>query len=290
MTAADAREVRGGGSRPEGEPASAADRPDPNLPGPETGWTASFGGGDPVTLFAHGFSGQIRDTRPFASGIAGTRTLVNLGGHGGRPSPGPGWTYETIAGQLAAALRDTGATRALGVSMSAGGLARLVTSGDEAACALEKIAFVLPASWAGFDAEAASRIEEMLAEMRALLAAGDRDGLVAWMLDREPPEVAALAPARAWAEKKAENLLTTPMRDGVGLAARVAVESPERAADFAGEVLVLTHEDDPSHPVEVAEEYATAFPQAELVVLPPGSILWRGRAEVRRVLREFFDG
>ncbi|WP_029088231.1 alpha/beta fold hydrolase [Brevibacterium album] len=275
----------------------AADR---NLPGPETGWVSVFGSGEPVTLFAHGFSGQIRDTRPFAAGIAGTRALVNLGGHGGRPSPGPGWDYGTVAAQLAQALAAAEAaagarvSRALGVSMSAGGFARLLTAGDPAALALERIAFVLPASWAGFSPEQQAIIETGVSHVRALLEAGDRAGLIAHFLAREPVEVQALEPARAWVGQKVDALLETDMSEGVGLAAEVAVADPGTAsadaARYSGEVLVLTHEDDPSHPVEVAEEYAAAFPRARLEVLPPGSILWRGRAEVRRILTEFFVG
>ena len=34
---------------------------DLNLPGPESGFIATFGTGDPHTLFGHGFAGAIRD-------------------------------------------------------------------------------------------------------------------------------------------------------------------------------------------------------------------------------------
>lgn len=271
-------------------PASApASAPDRNHPGADTGWISRFGSGDPVTLFAHGFSGQIRDTRPFAAGIDGTRALVHLGGHGGRPSPGPGWDYGTIASQLAQALELTGATRALGVSMSAGGLARLLTSQHPSAAPLTKVALVLPASWAGFSPELSADITANVTRIRALLAAGDRTGLIEHFLSREPAEVQALEPARAWAAQKVDALLTTDMADGVGLAEQIAVEDPEAAAEFPGEVLVLTHEDDPSHPVEVAREAVAAFRSAQLEILPPGSILWRGRTRIREILTDFFN-
>ncbi|GAA4516542.1 hypothetical protein GCM10023159_28270 [Brevibacterium yomogidense] len=273
-------------SAPSTSPTSATDR---NHPGADSHWISRFGTGEPVTLFAHGFSGQIRDTRPFAAGIDGTRALVHLGGHGGRLSPGAGWDYGTIASQLSEMLARTQATRALGVSMSAGGLARLLTSGDPHAAALEKVAFVLPASWAGFSPALAQAIDDSLARLRALLAGGDRDGIVDYFLSREPAEVQALEPARAWARQKVDALLDTDLSDGVGLAAKIAVDSPEAAQHFTGDVLVLTHEDDPSHPVEVARDYADAFPQARLEILPPGSILWRGRARIREILNEFFN-
>lgn len=288
---------------------------DLNLPGPDTGYIATFGSGEPHTLFSHGFAGAIRDTRPFGTGITGTRHFLHLPGHGGRPSPGPGWTYPQIAEALAEALRTTSATRALGVSMSAGGLLNLISSGHPVTRQLEKVALVLPASFTGFTAEVLDRNRSYLQTLRGLVAAVDIDGITDLMLSREPAEVADLLPARAWTRAKAENLVETDMSDGLGLALEVAVdgvssnggadavdggavdagaddgvvdEQLETLARFPGEVLVLTHADDPAHPVEIAESIAAAIPDSRLEVLPAGSILWRGRHEVRRILGEFF--
>ncbi|GAA1616429.1 MULTISPECIES: alpha/beta fold hydrolase [Brevibacterium] len=271
---------------------------DANLPGPETGYISTFGTGEPHTLFSHGFAGAIRDTRPFGTGITGTKHFLHLFGHGGRPSPGPGWDYALIAEALADALTATSATRALGVSMSAGGLLRLLSTGHPAVAGLEKVALVLPASFAGFPAEVAHAHTAYLESLRDLVAAGDVDGITELMLTREPAEVADLVPARAWTRAKAENLVHTDMSDGLGLALEIAaagVGDPAefdagltRLREFAGEVLVLTHEDDPAHPVFIAEEIAAAVPGSRLEVLPAGSILWRGRHEVRRILSEFF--
>ncbi|MGV2820162.1 MULTISPECIES: alpha/beta fold hydrolase [Brevibacterium] len=271
---------------------------DLNFPGADTGYIATFGSGDPHTLFSHGFAGAIRDTRPFGTGISGTKHFLHLFGHGGRPSPGPGWDYALIAEALAEALTATSATRALGVSMSAGGLLRLLSDGHPVIEGLEKVALVLPASFAGFPAEVVRSHTAYLESLRGLVAAGDVEGITDLMLSREPAEVADLLPARAWTRTKAENLITTDMSDGLGLALEIAVDgqylgggldaSLERLRDFAGEVLVLTHEDDPAHPVFIAEEIAAAIPGSRLEVLPAGSILWRGRHEVRRILGDFF--
>ena len=271
---------------------------DLNFPGADTGYIATFGSGDPHTLFSHGFAGAIRDTRPFGTGISGTKHFLHLFGHGGRPSPGPGWDYALIAEALAEALTATSATRALGVSMSAGGLLRLLSDGHPVIEGLEKVALVLPASFAGFPAEVVRSHSAYLESLRGLVAAGDVEGITDLMLSREPAEVADLLPARAWTRTKAENLITTDMSDGLGLALEIAVDgqylgggldaSLERLRDFAGEVLVLTHEDDPAHPAFIAEEIAAAIPGSRLEVLPAGSILWRGRHEVRRILGDFF--
>ncbi|HJA61210.1 MAG TPA: alpha/beta hydrolase [Candidatus Brevibacterium intestinavium] len=265
---------------------------DLNLPGPESGYIATFGSGDPHTLFGHGFAGAIRDTRPFGTGITGTRHFLHLPGHGGRPSPGPGWNYPQIAEVLAEALRATSASRALGVSMSAGGLLHLLSTAHPVTADLDRIALVLPASFTSFSAEVAEANRSHLERLRSLVAAEDIDGIVDLMLSREPAEVAQMPPARSWTRSKAENLVRTDMSDGLGLALEIAVddtsESAENLRDFAGEVLVLTHEDDPAHPVEVAEAIHAAIPGSDLEVLPAGSILWRGRQEVRGILGEFF--
>lgn len=265
---------------------------DLNLPGADTDFIATFGSGEPRTLFSHGFAGAIRDTRPFGTGITGTKHFLHLPGHGGRPSLGPGWTYSQIAEALAHALTSTSATRALGVSMSAGGLLRLLSTAHPATRNLEKVALVLPASFTGFSAEAAEANRVHVERLRELVGAGDVEGIVDRMLSREPAEVAELLPARAWTKTKAENLISTDMSDGLGLALEIAVDANGNSGDtlarFPGEVLVLTHEDDPAHPVDVAEAIAGAIPESRLEILPAGSILWRGRHEVRRILGEFF--
>lgn len=266
--------------------------PDLNLPGPESGYIATFGSGEPHTLFGHGFAGAIRDTRPFGTGISGTRHFLHLPGHGGRPSPGPGWTYPQIGRVLAEAVETTSASRALGVSMSAGGLLHLLSTAHPTVRSLEKVALVLPASFTGFPAEVATANRSYLEQLRGLVADEDIDGIVDLMLSREPAEVAQMLPARAWTKAKAENLIGTDMSDGLGLALETAVDDTAVAAEnlraFPGEILILTHEDDSAHPVAIAEAIHRAIPNSRLEVLPAGSILWRGRHEVRRILGEFF--
>ncbi|WP_193096058.1 alpha/beta hydrolase [Brevibacterium sp. FME17] len=267
---------------------------DLNLPGPDTDYIATFGSGEPHTLFGHGFAGAIRDTRPFGTGVTGTKHFLHLPGHGGRPSPGPGWNYGQIAEALAQALTSTSATQALGVSMSAGGLLRLLSTTDPRTQNLKKVALVLPASFTGFSAEVAEANRAYLEKLRGPVASGDVESITDLMLSREPAGVAELLPVRAWTKTRAENLVDTDMSDGLGLALEIAVDEStgndplSALARFPGEVLVLTHADDPAHPVEVAEAIAAAIPAARLEVLPAGSILWRGRHEVRRILGEFF--
>ena len=53
--------------------------------------------------------------------------------------------------------------------------------------------------------------------------------------------------------------------------------------------LVLAQEDDPAHPVWVAEHLAQALPAARLEVLPAGGIMWRHRKTVRDLIGAFLS-
>ena len=46
------------------------------------------GPGEPVTVFAHGLAGSIDETRPFGSGVRGSRVFLHFRGHGATSAPG----------------------------------------------------------------------------------------------------------------------------------------------------------------------------------------------------------
>ena len=100
------------------------------------------GQGKPATVFVHGLAGSIDDTRPFASGVTGTRWFVHLRSHGGTGSPDTPWTYAGLALELSAVAAATGASRGLGVSMGAGALLSLAVSEPGR---LDRLVLVLPA-------------------------------------------------------------------------------------------------------------------------------------------------
>jgi pimeloyl-ACP methyl ester carboxylesterase len=50
------------------------------------------GSGVPATVFAHGLAGSIQTTRPFGSGVRGSRTFMHFRGHGGSAAPETPWT------------------------------------------------------------------------------------------------------------------------------------------------------------------------------------------------------
>ncbi|HZE41962.1 MAG TPA: alpha/beta hydrolase, partial [Stackebrandtia sp.] len=98
------------------------------------------GDGAPVTVFAHGLGGGIADTRPLGGGVAGTKIFYTARAHDGVPAER--FDYTTLAADLRAVADAHGATRALGVSMGAGALCRLLAATPRR---FERVAFFLPA-------------------------------------------------------------------------------------------------------------------------------------------------
>ena len=113
----------------------------PTLPGPPTEIVSTSSGvvleqlvtgvGDPVTVFAHGLGGDIAGTRPLGSAVTGRRVFFHFRGHGRSDAPPGPWSFADLADDLRAVADRAGATRALGVSMGAGALCRLLASTPE---------------------------------------------------------------------------------------------------------------------------------------------------------------
>ena len=100
------------------------------------------GSGLPATVFAHGVNGSIETTRPFGSGVTGSRTFLHFRGYGASADPEMPLTYAALADELRAVADHVGATQALGVSMGAGALCALVA---HTPLRFERLVFVLPA-------------------------------------------------------------------------------------------------------------------------------------------------
>lgn len=189
------------------------------------------GSGLPATVFAHGVTGSIQSTRPFGSGVMGSRTFFHFRGYGASGPAVKPLTYSALEADLRAIADHVWATQALGVSMGAGALCSLLARSP---LRFERLVFVLPA------ALDRPRTDDAL------------DGL----------ELAASA----------------PLTDGSVLRAVLAP------------ALVIAQDQDPEHPVWVAEELASSLPNARLEVLAPGGILVRHRAAMRELIGGFLSG
>ncbi len=189
------------------------------------------GSGLPATVFAHGVAGSIATTRPFGSGVKGSRTFLHFRGYGASTAPEGPRTYAALEDDLRAVADHVGATQALGVSMGAGALCTLLA---HTPLRFDRLVFALPA-----------------------------------VLDR---------PRTDGALDRLELSEAVPLRDRAVLG---AVTAP---------ALVIAQEQDPDHPVWVAEQLAASLPHARLEVLPPGGIMERHRGVLRDLIGGFLSG
>jgi 3-oxoadipate enol-lactonase len=243
------------------------------------------GVGEPVTVFAHGLAGDITGTRPLGSAVAGRRVFFHFRGHGrsGVP-PGP-WSFADLAEDLRAASDAAGATRALGVSMGAGAMCRLLADTPDR---FERVVLHLPAPLDGVRPPAAvQRLERLLTAIESGEAAS-----IAEAVELElPPPVRNTPAGWGYLRQRVEQL------QGDGLASEL--ETLWRAAALADEsvltavtapVLVIGCVGDDLHPVAVAERLAVLMPHADLHVYDRPSLLWTHRRDLRERISAFLNG
>jgi pimeloyl-ACP methyl ester carboxylesterase len=243
------------------------------------------GSGSPATVFAHGLTGSIETTRPFGSGVGGSRTFMHFRGHGASAAVEAPWTYAALAGELRAVADHVGATRALGVSMGAGALCSLLFATP---LRFERLVFVMPAV---LDRPRTDDSTGRMLEMARCADDRDVEGLAALLLEGEPVQVRTQPAVQLWCRRQAAALVGTPvsralraMPDEVPFTDRGVLEA------VTSPVLVIAQEQDPAHPVWVAEQLAGALPDARLEVLAPGGIMWSHRALMRELIGGFLLG
>lgn len=242
------------------------------------------GRGEPVTVLGHGLGGTIDETRPFGSGVRGTRAFLHFRGHGASSAPEGPWTYGALAQELLAVADHVRATRALGVSLGAGALLRLAAERPDR---FARLVLVLPAS---IDRPRGDAATHRLRRMAAHVEAGDADAVADLLRAGQPAGARDRPDVIAWTRRQAHRLLRTavaralrelspqaPLRDRAGLA---ALQAP---------VLIIGQHGDEAHPLRVAEELAAVLPRAQLAVFDDGGILWTHRRELRGLIAGFLN-
>jgi len=246
---------------------------------------ATTGSGLPATVFAHGLAGSIQTTRPFGSGVRGSRTFMHFRGHGGSADPGTPWTYPALAGELRAVADHVGATQALGVSMGAGALCSLLAA---APLRFERVVFVMPAV---LDRPRVDGALDRLLEMAKCADNRDVESLAALLLDGEHASLRTQPSVRLWCRRQAGMLVGTPVSRALrALLSAVPLADRGMLAAVTAPALVIAQEQDPAHPVWVAEQLAASLPDAHLEVMAPGGLLWRHRGEMRVLIGGFLSG
>jgi pimeloyl-ACP methyl ester carboxylesterase len=237
-----------------------------------------------VTVFAHGLGAGIATTRPLGSAVAGRRVFFHFRGHGRSDAPPGLWSYADLAGDLRAVADLNGASRAVGVSLGAGALCRLLAESPKR---FERVVFFLPAV---LDEPRPNAARVRLYDLLDAIGSGDAAAL-ATALSMELPPAARNTPAGwAYLRQRTDQL----MRDGLApalatLPDQVAV--PDRAALAAvrAPALIIGCVGDDLHPVAVAEQLAAVLPKATLHVYDQPGVLWTHRADVRRLISTFLN-
>ena len=285
---------------PEGGPRSQGPGPGgprsgrPTLPGPPTELIKTPDGvrleqlvtgiGEPVTVFAHGLAGDIAGTRPLGSAVAGRRVFFQFRGHGRSDAPPGPWSFADLARDLRAVADRAGATRALGVSMGAGALCRLLAETPDR---FERIVLYLPAPLDGNRPPVAvARLERLLAATESGEAAA-----VAEAVEYELPKAVRNTPTGwGYLRQRVEQLLDHGLAPQLEtLWQEPAVPDESALTAFRGRALVIGCIGDDLHPAPVAERLAELLPAAELYVYDRPAVLWSNRRELRERISEFLN-
>ena len=243
------------------------------------------GSGLPATVFAHGVAGSIQTTRPFGSGVKGSRTFLHFRGHGASSAQDGPWTYAGLAEDLRTVADQVGATRALGVSMGAGAMCSLLA---RTPLRFERLVFVMPAV---LDTPRTDAALDRLVDLAQAVDHRDVEALTALLLEKEAAEVRSQRAVQLWCRRQAAALVGTPVSAALrALPAAVPLTDRGVLAAVTVPALVIAQDQDPAHPVWVAEQLAALLPDARLEVMAPGGLMWRHRAVMRDLIGGFLSG
>jgi 3-oxoadipate enol-lactonase len=283
-----------GGPRTYGPGPSAPRSGRPTLPEPETELIATphgvrverliTGTGTPTTVFAHGLASGIAVTRPLGSAVEGRKVYFQFRGHGRSDSPPGPWSYADLARDLRAIADLSGATRALGVSLGAGALTRLVADSPDR---FDRLVFFLPAV---LDLPRPAAVKARYQALATAVEAGDVASVADAISVEIPPNLRGTPAVWSYLRQRIDQL----MRDGLAtdllsLAEQVAIADPTKLAAVTARALVIGAAGDELHPVEVAERLAGALPNATLHVYDRPGVLWTDRADLRTRISDFLN-
>jgi 3-oxoadipate enol-lactonase len=266
----------------------------PTLPVPPTDLVATphgveleclaTGSGQPVTVFAHGLANGIAETRPLGSGVLGRRIFFQFRGHGRSAAPAGPWTYLDLARDLRAVADLYGATRALGVSLGAGALCRLLADNPGR---FDRAVFFLPAV---LDTARTLVARQRLTDLLAALDAEDAAEVADVIAQDAPASVRNTPAGWSYLRQRLEQLLRDGLADELlDLTGQVAVPDRAPLAEVTAPALVIACRGDELHPVEVAEQLAAVLPNAELQVYDRPGVLWTERADLRERVAGFLN-
>jgi 3-oxoadipate enol-lactonase len=234
-------------------------------------------------VVAHGFGASIAETRPVVSGTPGTRVFYEARGHGTAPSA-VGTSYAELAEDLLAVADAHGATQAVGVSLGAGTLLRLLCAHPSR---FSRLLLFLPAAVDGPLSPFAVRRSAGLTQA---LATDDAGAVEAWVRSELPPGLSGPS-VEAYVHARVGYLLASDLEPLVDVLARDRpVADRSLLGAVTADVLVVGQQDDPLHPASVARDLGTLLPRCRVEVFARPGVMFRERARLRTLVAGHLDG
>jgi len=241
------------------------------------------GSGEPVTVLAHGLTNSCRELAPFTPSLERTAVRFCFRGHGHSSSPERGYGFTELASDLDLVAHTYGARNAIGTSMGAGAIMRLLQDDPSR---FERIVMLLPASLdVPFEhPERFDGIADLLetypkdeAIERILTMNGDRYERAPWL-------------------RELDLLLWEDMNPaGVARAIRevtrdVSISDRELLRRVDAPVLLICREGDLIHPAQLGVILHDLFPRSELITLASEEELLASIPVLVERVRVFLEG
>jgi len=221
------------------------------------------GGGEPVTVLAHGLTNSCMELAAFTPMAPGTKVRFCFRGHAHSGTPEPGhYRFADFADDVDAVATTYGATRAVGTSLGQGAITHLLGRDPDR---FERIVFILPAA------------------LDLTMTDHARFNHVADLLETLPVDEAVEAIV-ADSKRRAEydqqpwlrelDLFLWQDLNAVGVARSIreitrdtAIGDRELLRAVTAPTLILCQEGDEIHPLELGVVLADLMPNAELIVM-----------------------
>ena len=240
------------------------------------------GGGEPVTVLAHGLTNSCRELAQLTPLFPGTKVRFCFRGHGHSSSPERGYRFADFARDVEAVADAYSARYAVGTSLGAGALVHLVVRAPER---FEKLIFLLPA---GLDQP--FQYKARMLRTAELIEGRPKDEAIEAILS-DPSRLANYL-EYPWLRDFDSQMLKELNPVGVPRAIREIIEDwpledREDARRVTAPTLLICREGDEIHPAEIGRILVGIMPNAELMMFGGGTEMYEAIPEIVARVREF---